>query len=78
MKIPRNKLDIEVNVDTDEAEAKIERLKRAAEGCAKSLEELGNAIANVGRLIQVPDGKEIAESLEKELAQLARMKGIHD
>ncbi|HDR4727312.1 hypothetical protein ABR776_26470 [Bacillus cereus] len=48
---PRNKLDIEVNVDTDEAEIKLERLKKAAEGCTKAFEELGDAIASVGSLL---------------------------
>ncbi|MGF9852053.1 hypothetical protein ABHN09_10750 [Bacillus paramobilis] len=75
VKGPRNKLDIEVNVDTDEAQERIERLTQAAEKCTKAFEELGDAIANLGALIQVPDGKEIAKSLEKELAQLARYKG---
>ncbi|MBK5474327.1 hypothetical protein JFU54_28500 [Bacillus sp. TH19] len=75
VKNPRNKLDIEVNVDTDEAEVKLERLKKAAEGCTKAFEELGDAIASVGTSIQVPDGKAIAKSLEKELAQLSRYKG---
>ncbi|EJR51825.1 hypothetical protein IIO_06235 [Bacillus cereus VD115] len=75
IKSPRNKLDIEVNIDTDEAEVKLEQLKKAAEGCTKAFEELGEAIANLGTSIQVPDGKAIAKSLEKELAQLARYKG---
>jgi hypothetical protein len=44
---PRNTLDIEVNVDTVEAEVRLERLKKAAEGCTKAFEELGDAIANV-------------------------------
>lgn len=57
IKQPRNRLDIEVNVDTDEAEAKIDRLRVAAEGCTKAFEELGDAIANVGALIQVPEVK---------------------
>ncbi|PFL23232.1 hypothetical protein COJ07_06545 [Bacillus cereus] len=47
----RNKLDIEVNVDTDEAEVKLERLKKATEGCTKAFEELGDAIASVGALL---------------------------
>ncbi|HDR4368791.1 TPA: hypothetical protein QCP64_005298 [Bacillus cereus] len=75
VKCPRNKLGIEVNVDTNEAQERIERLTQAAEKCTKAFNELGNAIANVGALIQVPDGKEIAKSLEKELAQLSRLKG---
>ncbi|PGQ63364.1 hypothetical protein [Bacillus thuringiensis] len=54
---PRNKLDIEVNVDTDDAEVKLERLKKAAEGCTKAFEELGEAIASVGALMQVPEVK---------------------
>ncbi|TNP10770.1 hypothetical protein FHY71_26500 [Bacillus tropicus] len=49
---PRNKLEIGVSVDTDEAEVKLKRLKEAAEGCTKAFEELGNAIASVGALIQ--------------------------
>lgn len=44
VKSPRNKLDIEVNVDTEEAEVKLERLKKAAEGCTKAFEELGDAM----------------------------------
>ncbi|MEC5240696.1 hypothetical protein ABEZ32_25190 [Bacillus mycoides] len=54
---PRNTLDIEVNVDTYEAEVKLERLKKAAEGCTKAFEELGEAIANLGALIQTPEVK---------------------
>ncbi|MED1302827.1 hypothetical protein BK704_34665 [[Bacillus thuringiensis] serovar konkukian] len=57
VKSPRNKLDIEVNVETDEAEVKLERLKKATEGCTKAFEELGDAIASVGALIQVPEAK---------------------
>ncbi|WP_242292932.1 hypothetical protein [Bacillus cereus group sp. BfR-BA-01441] len=56
-KKPRNTLDIEVNVDTNEAELKIERLRAAAEGCTKVFQELGDAIASVGALIQVPEVK---------------------
>ncbi|HHT7063032.1 TPA: hypothetical protein ACTZ5S_005620 [Bacillus cereus] len=67
VKSPRNKLDIEVNVDTDEAEMKIERLKKAAEGCTKAFEELGDAIASLGALIQVPEAKESIEIFTKEL-----------
>ncbi|MCB4848557.1 hypothetical protein JOY40_25910 [Bacillus tropicus] len=54
---PRNKLEIGVSVDTDEAEVKLKRLKEAAEGCTKAFEELGNAIASVGALIQTPEAK---------------------
>ncbi|MES9781138.1 hypothetical protein ABWK43_09675 [Bacillus thuringiensis] len=54
-KSPRNKLDIEVNVDTDDAEVKLERLKKATEGCTKAFEELGGAIASLGALIQIPE-----------------------
>ncbi|EEK53360.1 hypothetical protein [Bacillus cereus] len=51
VKCPRNKLDIEVNVDTDEAQERIERLTQAAEKCTKAFEELGDAIASVGSLL---------------------------
>ncbi|PGD26846.1 hypothetical protein COM32_13145 [Bacillus pseudomycoides] len=61
VKRPMNRLDIEVNVDTDEAQERIERLKKAAEGCTKAFEELGDAIANLGTLIQVPDSKDTIE-----------------
>ncbi|MEC3228223.1 hypothetical protein P4W10_16270 [Bacillus thuringiensis] len=74
VKSPRNKLDIEVNVETDEAEVKLERLKEAAEGCTKAFEELGDTIANVGSLLSgsqedaapieittLLDGKKLAE-----------------
>lgn len=54
---PRNKLEIGVSVDTDEAEVKLKRLKEAAEGCTKAFEELGDAIASVGALIRVPEVK---------------------
>ncbi len=64
---PRNKLDIEVNVETDEAEVKLERLKKATEGCTKAFEELGDAIASVGALIQIPEAKESIEMFTKEL-----------
>ncbi|PEO80642.1 hypothetical protein CN571_26845 [Bacillus pseudomycoides] len=61
VKRPMNRLDIEVNVDTNEAQEKIERLTQATEKCAKAFEELGDAITNVGALIQVPDSKDIIE-----------------
>lgn len=64
---PRNKLEIGVSVDTDEAEVKLKRLKEAAEGCTKAFEELGDAIAGVGALIQVPEAKESIEIFTKEL-----------
>ncbi|MEE6185582.1 hypothetical protein [Bacillus pretiosus] len=67
VKSPRNKLDIEVNVDTDEAEVKLERLKKATEGCTKAFEELGDAIASVGALIQMPEAKESIEIFTKKL-----------
>ncbi|MGH0389608.1 hypothetical protein ACQVNJ_27000 [Bacillus paranthracis] len=67
VKNPRNKLDIEVNVETDEAEVKLERLKEAAEGCTKAFKELGDAIASLGALIQVPEAKESIEIFTKEL-----------
>ncbi|UUE91811.1 hypothetical protein [Bacillus cereus] len=51
VKSPRNKLDIEVNVDTDEAQERIEQLTQAAEKCTKAFEELGDAIVNVGALL---------------------------
>ncbi|EJQ90049.1 hypothetical protein [Bacillus cereus] len=72
VKEPRSTLEIGVTVDTDEAEIKLERLKKATEGCTKAFEELGDAITSFGTLIQVPDGKEIAKSVEKELDQLAK------
>ncbi|HDR8475766.1 TPA: hypothetical protein QC415_004745 [Bacillus cereus] len=67
VKKPRNTLDIEVYVDTDEAEERIERLRKTTEGCTKAFEELGNAIASVGVLIQVPESKDIIEILNKDL-----------
>ncbi|AJH60132.1 hypothetical protein FOC75_00100 (plasmid) [Bacillus cereus] len=57
VKSPRNKLDIDVNVETDEAQERIEQLTKAAEGCTKAFEELRDAIANLGALIQVPEVK---------------------
>lgn len=54
VKSPRSKLDIEVNVDTDEAQERIERLTRAAKDCAKSLEELSNAMIELGKTISTP------------------------
>ncbi|MGD2278340.1 hypothetical protein [Bacillus wiedmannii] len=51
VKCPRSKLDIEVNVDTDEAQERIERLTQAAEKCTKAFEELSDAIASVGSLL---------------------------
>ncbi|MBO1583169.1 hypothetical protein [Bacillus sp. XF8] len=74
VKQPRNRLDIEVNVDTDEAELKIERLKVAVEGCTKAFQELGEVIANVGALIQVPEEKDNIEIITKEMARLERIK----
>ncbi|MCU5519827.1 hypothetical protein OCA41_05825 [Bacillus cereus] len=67
VKSPRNKLDIEVNVETDEAEVKLERLKKAAEGCTKAFEELRDAIASAGALIQIPEVKEHIEFFNKDM-----------
>lgn len=77
VKKPRNTLDIEVNVDTDKAEVKLERLKKAIEGCTKAFEELGDAIANVGGLLNgnqtEADRIEINTLLgEKKLAECVR------
>ncbi|XLP26006.1 hypothetical protein ACFMB7_33370 (plasmid) [Bacillus toyonensis] len=72
VKSPRNKLDIEVNVDTDEAEVKLERLKKAAEGCTKAFEELGDAIASLGSLL---NGNQ-AESDQFEITALLDEKAI--
>ncbi|HDR4393306.1 TPA: hypothetical protein QCP61_005461 [Bacillus cereus] len=75
VKSPRNKLDIEVNVETDEAEVKLKRLKEAAEGCAKAFEELGEVIASVGSLLNgnqaecAPIDIEIALGKKKELEE---------
>ncbi|MED1012148.1 hypothetical protein [Bacillus mycoides] len=66
VKKPRNTLEIGVNVDTDEVEVKLERLKKATEGCTKAFEELGDAIANLGALIQMPEAKESIEVYTKE------------
>ncbi|PED73078.1 hypothetical protein CON97_05595 [Bacillus pseudomycoides] len=51
VKRPMNRLDIEVNVDADEAQGRIERLTQATERCTKAFEELGRAIASVGALL---------------------------
>ncbi len=67
VKEPRSTLEIGVTVDTDEAEVRLERLKKATEGCTKAFEELGDAIANVGALIQMPEAKESIEIFTKEL-----------
>ncbi|MHA4063275.1 hypothetical protein ACX16M_28965 [Bacillus cereus] len=77
VKSPRNKLEIGVSVDTDEAEVKLERLKKAAEGCTKAFEELGDAIASVGSLLNgnqaEADSIEITALLdEKKLAECVR------
>ncbi|PDY15080.1 hypothetical protein COM83_26470 [Bacillus cereus] len=77
IKSTRNKLDIEVNIDTDEAEIKLERLKKAVEGCTKAFEELGDAIASVGSLLNgnqaEVDSIEITVLLdEKKLAECVR------
>lgn len=77
VKKSRNTLDIEVNVDTDKAEVKLERLKKATEGCTKAFEELGDAIANVGGLLNgnqaEADRIEINTLLgEKKLAECVR------
>lgn len=68
VKSPRNKLDIEVNVDTDEAEVKLERLRAATEGCTKAFQELGDAIASVGALIQAPEVKDHIDFFNKDMA----------
>lgn len=77
VKSPRNKLYIEVNVDTDDVEAKLERLKKATEGCTKAFEELGDVIASLGGLLNsnqaeadkieittLLDGKKFAEGVQ--------------
>ncbi|MCZ7524324.1 MULTISPECIES: hypothetical protein [Bacillus cereus group] len=70
VKSPRNKLDIEVNVETDEAEVKLERLKKAAEGCTKAFEELGDAIASVGALIQIPEVEDHIDFFNKDMVNV--------
>lgn len=65
VKKPRNTLDIQVNVDTDEAQERIERLKEATERCTNAFDELGKAIANIGAMIQVPDGKKVMKVMEE-------------
>jgi len=81
VKSPRNKLDIEVNVDTDEAEVKLERLKKATEGCTKAFEELGDAIANLGVLFNnnqaecAPFDIDLALSEKKQLKEWLNGKG---
>lgn len=67
VKEPRSTLEIGVNVDTDEVEVRLERLKKATEGCTKAFEELGDAISNLGALIQMPEAKESIEIFTKEL-----------
>lgn len=67
VKEPRSTLEIGVNVDTDEVEVKLERLKKATEGCTKAFKELGEAIANLGALIKMPEAKESIEIFTKEL-----------
>ncbi|PHD38278.1 hypothetical protein [Bacillus toyonensis] len=81
VKSPRNKLDIEVNVDTDEVEVKLERLKKATEGCTKAFEELGDAIANLGVLFNnnqaecAPFDIDLALSEKKQLKEWLNGKG---
>jgi hypothetical protein len=81
VKSPGNKLDIEVNVDTDEAEVKLERLKKATEGCTKAFEELGDAIANLGVLFNnnqaecAPFDIDLALSEKKQLKEWLNGKG---
>ncbi|PEJ63000.1 hypothetical protein CN680_29935 [Bacillus pseudomycoides] len=68
VKRPMNRLDIEVNVDTDEAQGRIERLTQATEKCTKAFEELGDAIASLGTLIQIPEVKDHIEFFNKDIA----------
>lgn len=68
VKEPRSTLEIGVTVDTDEAELRLERLKKAAKGCTKAFEELGEAISNLGALIQMPEAKESIEIFTKDMA----------
>ena len=81
VKSPGNKLDIEVNVDTDEAEVKLEQLKKATEGCTKAFEELGDAIANLGVLFNnnqaecAPFDIDLALSEKKQLKEWLNGKG---
>ncbi|WP_163255781.1 hypothetical protein [Bacillus tropicus] len=81
VKSPRNKLDIEVNVETDEAEVKLKRLKEAAEGCTKAFEELGDAIANLGALFnsnqaeRAPFDIDLALSEKKQLEEWLNGRG---
>ncbi|PFC85155.1 hypothetical protein CN272_22120 [Bacillus anthracis] len=77
----RNKLEIEVNVETDEVEVKLERLKKAAEGCTKAFEELGDAIANLGVLFNnnqaecTPFDIDLPSSEKKQLKEWLNGKG---
>ena len=81
VKCPRSKLDIEVNVDTDEAQERIERLTQAAEKCTKAFEELGDAIANLGVLFNnnqaecAPFDVDLALSEKKQLKEWLKGKG---
>ncbi|HDR8155556.1 TPA: hypothetical protein QC057_004585 [Bacillus cereus] len=90
VKSPRNKLDIEVNVDTDEAQERIERLTQAAEKCAKAFEELGDTIVNVGSLLNgnqanadpieitaLLDEKALTEALKRD-ERISKMNEIRD
>ncbi|PGW63846.1 hypothetical protein [Bacillus thuringiensis] len=61
-------MDIEVNVDTDEAQGRIERLTQATEKCTKAFEELGAAIASLGTLIKIPEVKDHIEFFNKDIA----------
>ncbi|MBP3970044.1 hypothetical protein KAF80_13455 [Bacillus sp. WL1] len=81
VKEPRNKLEIGVTVDTDQAQERIERLTQAAEKCTKAFEELGDAIACVGTLLNgnqaeiAPFDIDLALSEKKQLEEWLNGRG---
>ncbi|WP_141523157.1 MULTISPECIES: hypothetical protein [Bacillus] len=48
-----------IDLDTKEADKKIKELTAAANECVEAFERLGDAITNVGSMIQISDAKEM-------------------
>ncbi|MBE7128106.1 hypothetical protein [Bacillus mycoides] len=78
-----NVVSMKVYVDTKEASERIEELTVLVNNCADGFERLSEAMklfkvdmqgeVNTSVNVQL-DGKELAKSLEKEMAQLARVR----
>ncbi|MFJ8529955.1 hypothetical protein [Bacillus sp. NPDC094106] len=57
---------IKIHVDTSEAQEKIEALKLVVEGCTQALENLGEAMSNLGSQLKLNGVVTIGKESDKE------------